>query len=161
MKNANSICWHFSSIKSSKILLCVSLEANQGPAPRLHYCFLAAPPLSLHPLPSLISNCLNLPFGTQGRSWRLECVPYKQGMGDAERLPCPGSPQGPAQIQYVITESMEAVLCYVFSCSSFHSEGRDTLAFPIVDSITEIYKISNKREMQCQVVLEYRIMLNK
>ena len=61
----------FSSIKSSKILLCVSLEMEQDPAPRLHYCFLSAPPLSLHPLPSLISNYLNLPFGTQGRSWRL------------------------------------------------------------------------------------------
>ena len=30
--------------------------------------FLAAPPL--------ISNGLNLPFETQGRSWRLESVPY-------------------------------------------------------------------------------------
>ena len=53
------------------------LRWNQGPAPRLYYCFLAAPPLSLHPLSSLISNCLNLPFGTQGRSWRLESLPYK------------------------------------------------------------------------------------
>ena len=32
--------------------------------------FLAVPPL--------ISNCSNLPFGTQERSWRLESVPYKQ-----------------------------------------------------------------------------------
>ena len=28
--------------------------------PRLSYCFLAAPPFSLHPRPSQISNCLNL-----------------------------------------------------------------------------------------------------
>ena len=75
------------------------LGRNQDPAPRLHYCFLAAPPLSLHPLRSLISNCLNLPFGTQERSGRLESVPYKQGMGDMERLPCPGAPQGPVQFQ--------------------------------------------------------------
>ena len=47
-------------------------------APELHCCFLSVSPLSLHPLPSLISNCLNLPFGTQGRSWRLESVPYEQ-----------------------------------------------------------------------------------
>ena len=47
------------------------LRQNQDPAPRLHYCFLSAP-LSLHPLPSLMSNFLNLPFGTQGRSWRLD-----------------------------------------------------------------------------------------
>ena len=29
-----------------------------GPTPRLHCCLLTAPPWSLHPLPSLISNCL-------------------------------------------------------------------------------------------------------
>ena len=56
--------------KSWKILLCVSLEGEPDPAPRLRYCFLTAPPLSLHPLPSLISNCLNLPFGIQGRGHR-------------------------------------------------------------------------------------------
>ena len=33
---------------------------------------MAAPSLSVHPLPSLNSNCSNMPFGTQGRSWRLE-----------------------------------------------------------------------------------------
>ena len=48
----NEECWHlpfvggFSSVKSSKILFCVSLEVNQDTAPRLHYCFLAAPPSS-------------------------------------------------------------------------------------------------------------------
>ena len=34
------------------------LMLNQDLAPRLHNCFLAAPSLSLHPFPSLISNCL-------------------------------------------------------------------------------------------------------
>ena len=58
-------------IGSSKILLCISLEANQDPAPRLYCCSLTVPPLSLHPLPSLISICFNLFFGTQGRLWRL------------------------------------------------------------------------------------------
>ena len=56
---------------SSKTLRVYPLRGDRQPAPRLHYCFLTAPPLSLHPLPSLISNCLNLPVGTQGRSWRL------------------------------------------------------------------------------------------
>ena len=46
------------------------LRRNQNPAPRLHYCFLTVPPLLLHPLPSLICNCLHLPFGAQGRSRR-------------------------------------------------------------------------------------------
>ena len=50
---------------SSKILLGVSLEGEPGPCPQ------GCSSLVSHPLPSLISNCLNLPVGTQGRSWRL------------------------------------------------------------------------------------------
>ena len=37
-----------------------------------------------------MGNCLNLPFGTQGRSGRLESFAYTQEMGDPERLACPG-----------------------------------------------------------------------
>ena len=44
------------------------LRGDQNPAPRLPCCFSTASPLSLHALPFLISNCLNLPVGTQGRS---------------------------------------------------------------------------------------------
>ena len=47
------------------------VRGNQDPAPRLYYCFLTLLPLSLHLLPSLISICLDLSLGTQGRSWRL------------------------------------------------------------------------------------------
>ena len=83
------------------------LRWDQDPAPRLRYCFLAAPSLSLHPLPSLINNCLNLPFGTQGRSRRLESVPYKQGTGDTERLLCPAAPRGPARFHYQIWGAVE------------------------------------------------------
>ena len=91
------------------------LRRNQDPAPRLHYCFLAAPPLSLHPLPSLISSCSNLPFGSQGRSWRLESIPYKQELGDGE---FPGGPvvripgfhcQGPGSIPGRGTEIPQAM----------------------------------------------------
>ena len=46
------------------------LSRNQDPTSRLNY-HLIVPPLFLYPLPSLISNCLNLSFGTQGRSRRL------------------------------------------------------------------------------------------
>lgn len=45
------------------------LRKNQDPAPWLQYCFFSAFPLFLHSLTLLISNCLNLPCGTQGRSW--------------------------------------------------------------------------------------------
>ena len=33
-------------------------------------------------LPPLISNCLNLPFGTQGRLWRLESAPLQTRSGE-------------------------------------------------------------------------------
>ena len=59
------------SAKQLKILLCVSLEGEPGPCPKLDHRFLTAPLFCPHPLPFLITNCLNLPFGTQGRSWSL------------------------------------------------------------------------------------------
>ena len=88
----------FSSINSPKVyplrnMPCVyPLRWNQDSASRLQYCFLTVPPLFVHPFPSLISDCSNLPFGTQERSWKVESVPYKQVTGDAERLLCPGAP---------------------------------------------------------------------
>ena len=57
------------------------LRWNQYPAPRLYYFSLAVPPFSLHPLPSQISKYWNLPFGIQGRSWRLEFVPKNKKQG--------------------------------------------------------------------------------
>ena len=39
------------------------MEEEPGSCPK---AVLTAPARSLHPLPSLISNCLNLPLGTQG-----------------------------------------------------------------------------------------------
>ena len=86
------------------------LRRNQDPVPRLLYCFLTASPLSLHPLPSLISNGLYLPFGTQGRSWKLKT---KKETGDTERLPCPGAPQGPAWFHFQ-TEHHSGVRCRTF-----------------------------------------------
>ena len=44
------------------------LRKSQDSAPKQHYYFLIASPLVLHPLPSPISNYLNLLFETQGRS---------------------------------------------------------------------------------------------
>ena len=62
--------WLFRRTQRCIRLFCVSLEEEPVPCPRLHYCFLTIPPLVLHPLPSLICNRLNLPFGAQGRSRR-------------------------------------------------------------------------------------------
>ena len=67
----------FSSAEELKDLLCIFLEEELESCPKgcMHYCFLTVPPLSEHPLPFLISICLNLPFGTQGRLWRLKLIP--------------------------------------------------------------------------------------
>ena len=62
------------------------LRRNQDPASSLRCCFLTAFPLFLHSLTPLISNCLDLPFGTQGMSRRLKPFLYKQETGDMERL---------------------------------------------------------------------------
>ena len=85
----NEECQHipfwrsFSSVKGPKILLGVPLvyPRTRTLPPRLCYCFRAVLLLSLRPLPSLVSNSSNLPFGTQGRSWKLGSSPYKQEMG--------------------------------------------------------------------------------
>ena len=79
----------YSRLLPSKTKCPLRRHQDPAPAPRLHCGFLAAPPVSLHPLPSLISSRWNLPFGTQGRSWRLK--------GRAPRAQEPL--QGPAQFQ--------------------------------------------------------------
>lgn len=86
--------WRLSTCgRTQRYILCISLEEyTQDPVFSLHCCFLTAPPLLLHSLPSLISNSLNLPFGTQGRSRRLKSFPYKQETGDMGRLLYPGEP---------------------------------------------------------------------
>ena len=53
--------------KNSNILLYMTFEREPGPCLSLQYGFsLLLPCLYIS---SLISNCLNLPFGTQRRSW--------------------------------------------------------------------------------------------
>ena len=70
------------------------LRGYQEPSSRL-YCFLTASLLSLHPLLFLISNCLNLPFGTQGRSWRLNEACFLQARkGGHRKTFVPRSPTG-------------------------------------------------------------------
>ena len=62
------------------------LRRNQDTSPSLHYRFWTAFPLFLYSLTPLSSNCLNLPFGTQGSSRRLKPFSYKQETGDIERF---------------------------------------------------------------------------
>ena len=53
----------------------------------------------LSPIPSLISNCLNLPLGTQGRPWRLNEAHFlKTRNGGHREAFVPRSPTGPIQV---------------------------------------------------------------
>ena len=61
-----SILWEFRYLQnSSKRLFCDPVRGNLDLPPRPHHCFLTAPPLSLHPLPSLDSQLFEPVFGTQ------------------------------------------------------------------------------------------------
>ena len=67
------------------------LRQKHDPTPRLYYCFLAVPPLSLLPLSSLTSTCSNLPFGTQGQrdtGWS----PFPTRNGGHRKASMPRSP---------------------------------------------------------------------
>ena len=78
------------------------LRGNQDPDPRLHYCFLIDPALSLHLLSSLIRSwtCpLELREGLGG--W-MKPVFYSQEMGVTERILCPGAPRGPTRYQFKV-----------------------------------------------------------
>ena len=66
-----------SSRRTQRYCQVYSLRRNQSPALFLYYNFLIAP-LFLPSLIFLFSNCLNLPFGTQGRSRRLKSLYNKQ-----------------------------------------------------------------------------------
>ena len=71
-------------------LFCTSPQEEPGPAPSLHCCFF------LHHLIPLISNCLTLPFGTQGRSRRLKAFFLQTGNWGHKGF-CAW--EGPAQFQ--------------------------------------------------------------
>ena len=88
--------WGLSSCRRAQRYCYVySMRRNQDPAPLLYYCFLTSSPLFLHLLPSLISSCLNLLFGTQGRSRRLNEAYFLQTRNeDTERICTWESPTG-------------------------------------------------------------------
>ena len=81
--------------KSERILLQIFLEKEPGPCPEVAL-FPDCSSLVSASLLSWISDCLNLLFGTQGRSWRLNEAHFliKQEI-------CLGAPLGPAQFPYL------------------------------------------------------------
>ena len=60
--------------KLKRVPYVYPLRGNQDPILMLRYSFLIVPSLFLHFLPCLISNCLNLPFVTQGLPLRAQLV---------------------------------------------------------------------------------------
>ena len=70
-----------------------------GPCPKAALLFLDCPSLASPFPPALISNCLNLPFGTQGRSRRLNDAYLLQTRnGDRERICTREGPSGSCSI---------------------------------------------------------------
>ena len=116
----NHKCSHLEGVSvpvnSSKILLYLSVDRETGPCPKTSLDCL---PLVSHPLPSLINNCLNLPFGTQGRSRRQteSCFLDYKKWGDSDKSLCPRAPQGPAWYHLLIP-SPSALCCRLeYPCS--------------------------------------------
>ena len=75
------------------LLQCMKVKSESDvtqSCPTLSYPMDCSPLIGLHLLSSLVKNCYTLPFGIQGRSWRLEFVPPNR-KSRTESLPCPGS----------------------------------------------------------------------
>ena len=84
---------------SSMIFLSVFLDEKPGLAIRPRYCFLHGYSLVLHLLPSL-SNLWNLPFWTQGTSWKLnEAISCNLRNGGHRNILCTRAPLNPAWYQ--------------------------------------------------------------
>ena len=136
------------------ILLCVSLEGNQDPAPGLDYCVLTIPPLSLHLLPSLISNCLNLPLGTQGRSWGLNEAHFlrTRNLGHRKAL-APRSPRGPCPVSDTPRKkgkvgqpvSFQKCFCFAHVCpDQFVFNINQTLLHPVRTNLSKDWTRGDK-----------------
>ena len=82
----------FQNLQNSTKIWSVSLDGELGPSPSLHYDFLVAPSLSLHPLPSLITSrwvcLLELRKGHGG--W-MKAISYNERDGGHRKSLCPGA----------------------------------------------------------------------
>ena len=82
-----------SSCRTAPRYCYVSLEGERGPHPKAALQFLDCFSLVSASPPSLYSNCLNLPTGTQGRSWRLkEAYLLQSRDGGTQKVFVPRSP---------------------------------------------------------------------
>ena len=117
------------SAEEQETLLYIFLVEEPRPCQRLHYCFLTAPPLSLHPLPSLISNSLNLSLELrESQRGRMKPISYKQEWGTQKGFV---PPQGLAWFHWLC--------CYQLDSQQLaqplgKSGGKQTLTTPSVVS---------------------------
>lgn len=77
----------------------VELLWDQGVCTSFNLAERWSPPLSLHPLPSLIVTVPICLLQLKEGHGKLESIPYKQEMGSTERLLCPGALEGPTWFQ--------------------------------------------------------------
>ena len=92
-------CWGFQDLhSSSEILLCVSLEGEQGPCPKAALLFLKAP-LCIPSFPSLANVWTCHSGKVLEAKWSLFPIIKKC------KLLCPGDPQGSCWISLVVTLS--------------------------------------------------------
>ena len=90
------------SEKNLKVLLCIFLEGEPGWCPKAALSLLDPSSFVCIPLLSLISNCLNLPFGTLEKSRRLNDAYFLQTRNGGHRkafVPTRAL-QGPAWFYY-------------------------------------------------------------
>ena len=86
----------------------MSLDGELGPAPRLHSGFSTVTPLSLHPLLSLISNCLKGPCAREPHS-NLQCFSFGVRMLCSRQMSA--LPWHPAQSQEWRSEKLLETVC--------------------------------------------------
>ena len=107
--NTSSFGWGFSSIEELKdTVLCLLWGRTRMLPEGCSIFFLAAPPLSLDPLPSLISNCLNLPLELRDCRGGWSLFPTNK-IWKTQKSFCVGAPQSPARVQYFLSFWM--ILC--------------------------------------------------
>ena len=113
--------------------MCVSVDGEPVPCPKAALFFLLTVCFSLvsHPLPSLMNNCLNLPIGTQGRSWRLN--EGNQRNGDTGRL----CAQEPHRALLGVTRNLGA-----------------TLDFPSLTSVPHIPSVPESHTLRSDLSLQ-------
>ena len=125
--------------KNSKILLSIFLE--EGPRLCPQSCTIISwltPPCSLHPLPSLSSNCLNLSFGAQGRWWRLKFFFLKTRNGGYRKACVPRSPTGSCLVSPVEGEVRSLIVFKEQGGWSAHGHFPDWLGVSIINLLVPV-----------------------